>query len=90
MTAEASALERLARLEQHVHQQLGQHGRSGMVHQWQRHAAERIDALESQLNGKDGGFGIRTRVQILWHSYGWVIGLCGAVIGAALQKLFGG
>lgn len=90
MTADASTIERLTRLEQHVQQQLGQHGRSGLVQQWQRSAASRLDELESQLNGKDGGFGIRTRVQILWHSYGWVIGLCGAVIGAAIQKLFGG
>lgn len=52
----------------------------------------RLDALETGLkevvdliHGKSGEqMGLVARVQIMWHSYVWMIGLLGAGIGSAV------
>ena len=52
----------------------------------------RLDALEAGLkevvdliHGKSGEqMGLVARVQIMWHSYVWLIGLLGAGIGSAV------
>lgn len=52
----------------------------------------RLEVLETGLkevvdliHGKSGEqMGLVTRVQIMWHSYVWLIGLLGAGIGSAI------
>lgn len=55
----------------------------------------RLDKIEKEcdsfmkiLHGESGvHMGLVTRVQIVWHSYVWLVGLLGAGIGSAVTLL---
>lgn len=90
-SADAGIGERVTVLEQTVSHALGSPGRRGSVEIWQRSVSARLSALDAQLNSESHGFGLVTRVRILWHSQVWVLSLCsaiaGAIGGALLMKL---
>jgi hypothetical protein len=85
--------DRVTVLEQTVANALGSPHRRGQVEAWQRSTSARIAALDAQLNGQEHGFGLATRVRILWYSQVWVLSLCsaiaGAIAGALLMKMAG-
>lgn len=90
MSPPAEALaERVTRIESCLQSELG-FGRdhSGRLGTWQQKYSRKLQDLEDQVDGGEG-LGLRVRVLILWHSYVWVIGIAGVLVGAVLSKLLG-
>lgn len=78
---------RLTQLEQRVDSHL--HWTSSKiadVENSQRLAAVRIDELDAELFGKSG-FGLVTRVKILWAAHHWFLALAGVVLGGSLTAV---
>lgn len=41
-----------------------------------------IDSIMSILHGQSGNMGVITKMQIVWHSYVWLVGLVGVSVGS--------
>lgn len=89
MASETMLSDRVSRMETCLQKELGFGTSSnGRLGSWQQRYAAKLEQLDSQIHGGEG-LGLKTRVLILWHSYVWVIGVAGAVIGAVLAKVLG-
>lgn len=41
-----------------------------------------IDGIMNILHGQSGNMGVITKMQIVWHSYVWLVGLVGVSVGS--------
>lgn len=86
---DAALSDRVTRIESCLQAEIGYGGHhSGRLGSWQQKYSRRLQELDDQIHGGEG-LGLRVRVLILWHSYVWVIGVAGVLVGAVLAKLLG-